>query len=157
MGNFIAPSADVIGKVSLGEDSSIWYHAVLRGDHDFIRVGRCCNIQDGCILHTDEGYPVEIGDCVTVGHGAIVHGCHIGDNTLIGMGAIILNGAEIGENCLIGAGALVTQGMKIPDGMMVLGSPAKIKRPLTAEEIRGNRNSAEEYVMLSKNVCEKRI
>ncbi len=155
MRNFIAPSADVVGDVVMGACSSIWYQAVLRGDGDPIRIGRCSNIQDGCILHTDKGYPIVIGDYVTIGHGAIIHGCTIGDNTLIGMGAIILNGAEIGKNCLIGAGALVTQGVKIPDGMMVLGSPAKVRRVLTSEEIEKNREAAEEYLNLSSKMRSK--
>lgn len=147
---YIAPSADVIGDVVINENGSVWYQAVIRADNDRIEIGCGSNIQDSCVLHADAGYPVKIGDYVTVGHGAIIHGCEIGDNTLIGMGAIILNGAKIGKNCLIAAGALVTQGKEIPDGSMVMGSPAKIRRELTEEEIAGNRESAEEYIVLGR-------
>ncbi len=149
-GAYIAPSADVTGDVKLAEDSSIWYQAVLRADHDRISVGKGTNIQDGCVLHVDEGYPIQIGEYVTAGHGAILHGCTIGDNSLIGMGAIVLNGAVIGKNCIIGAGALVTQGTVIPDGMMALGTPAKVRRALSEEEISQNRKSALEYIACAK-------
>lgn len=149
-GAYIAQSADVTGNVRLADDVSIWYQAVLRADHDAISIGKGSNIQDGCVLHVDEGYPLRIGEAVTVGHGAILHGCSIGDNSLIGMGAIVLNGASIGKNCIIGAGALVTQGTVIPDGMLALGSPAKVKRPLTSEEIRENRQSALDYIDCAK-------
>lgn len=141
----IAPGAAVVGDVTLGAQSSIWYHAVLRADNDVIVIGERSNIQDGCVLHVDEGCPIRIGDGVTVGHGAILHGCSIGDNALIGMGAILLNGAKIGANCIIGAGALVTQGMEIPDGSLAMGMPAQVRRPVTGEEIKGNLRSAEEY------------
>lgn len=149
-GAYIAPSADVTGDVTLGKDSNIWYQAVVRGDHACIRIGEGTNIQDGCVLHVDEGYPVEVGDYVTVGHGAILHGCRVGDGSLIGMGAIVLNGVKIGKNCVIGAGALVTQGTVIPDGMMALGSPAKVKRAVTEEEIELNRVGAQEYIDCAK-------
>lgn len=149
-GAYIAPSADVMGDVVLEKESSIWYHAVVRADHAYIHIGEGSNIQDGCVIHVDEGYPVEVGDYVTVGHNAILHGCKIGECSLIGMGAIVLNGAKIGKNCLIGAGALVTQGTVIPDGMMVLGSPAKVKRALTEAEIEQNRKSTQEYIDLAK-------
>ena len=147
---YIAPSADIIGDVVIKENGSVWYQAVVRADNDRIEIGSGSNVQDSCVLHADAGYPVKIGDYVTVGHGAIIHGCEIGDNTLVGMGAIILNGAKIGKNCLIAAGALVTQGKEIPDGSMVMGSPAKIRRELTKEEIAGNRESAEEYIELGR-------
>lgn len=147
---YIAPSADIIGDVVIKENGSVWYQAVVRADNDRIEIGSGSNVQDSCVLHADAGYPVKIGDYVTVGHGAIIHGCEIGDNTLVGMGAIILNGAKIGKNCLIAAGALVTQGKEIPDGSMVMGSPAKIRRELTKEEIVGNRESAEEYIELGR-------
>ena len=147
---YIAPSADIIGNVVIKENGSVWYQAVIRADNDRIEIGCGSNIQDSCVLHADAGYPVKIGDYVTVGHGAIIHGCEIGDNTLVGMGAIILNGAKIGKNCLIAAGALVTQGKEIPDGSMVMGSPAKIRRELTEEELAGNRESAEEYIVLGR-------
>lgn len=143
---YVAPSADVLGETELGKDVSIWYRAVVRADLDKIVIGKGSNIQDGCVLHVDAGHPVQIGEYVTVGHGAILHGCTVGDHSLIGMGAIVLNGAVIGKNCIIGAGALVTQGTVIPDGMMALGSPAKIRRPLSEEEIRQNEGSALEYI-----------
>ena len=147
---YIAPSADIIGDVTLDQDASVWYQAVIRGDHDKIYVGNGSNIQDGCVLHADEGFPVEVGANVTVGHNAIVHGCTIGEGSLIGMGAIILNGARVGKNCVIGAGALVTQGTVIPDGMMALGSPAKVKRAVSEEEVLQNRKNAQEYVLLAR-------
>ncbi|MCU6762970.1 carnitine operon protein CaiE [uncultured Roseburia sp.] len=147
---FIAESADVWGDVSLEEDSSVWFHSVIRGDHDSIKIGKSSNIQDGCILHADAGFPVKIGDYVTIGHGAVVHGCEISDGALIGMGAIILNGARIGKNSIVGAGALVTQGMVIPDGMVALGSPAKVRRKATYEEITENRKNAIDYAVFGK-------
>lgn len=147
---YIADSADVIGDVIMEKNSSVWYQAVVRGDHDQIRIGEGSNIQDGCILHADEGYPVHIGKYVTIGHNAIIHGCEIGDGVLIGMGAIVLNGAKIGKDCIIGAGALVTQGTVIPDGMMALGSPAKVKRAAMSEEILQNRKNTEDYIIFAK-------
>lgn len=149
-GIYIAQDADVLGNVRIGERSSVWYHAAIRAENDSITIGSESNIQDGCVLHTDAGYPVTIGDRVTVGHQAVIHGCSIGDGTLVGMGSIILNGAKIGARCIIGAGALVTQGMVIPDGSLAFGSPAKVVRPLTEEEIEMNQKAAEEYLHLSK-------
>lgn len=143
---FLAPNATVVGRVTLLEGCSIYFGAVLRAEAADMVVGRFTNIQDNCVLHTDIGCPIAIGDGCTIGHGAIVHGCSIGDNTLVGMGAIILNGAKIGKNCLIGAGALVPQGMEIPNGSMAFGSPAKIRRLLTPEEIEGNRESMRIYM-----------
>ena len=128
------------------EDSSIWFHATLRAEEAPIQIGKGSNIQDGVVIHTDEGYDVKIGDMVTVGHNAIIHGCHIGDGTLIGMGAIVLNGAKIGKNCIIGAGALVTQGKEIPDGTLAFGNPAKVIRKLTEEEIANNLKDAQHYI-----------
>lgn len=142
----IAEGAVVRGRVALGENVSIWYNAVLRGDVDAIEVGDDTNIQDGCIVHEDFGCPTRIGRRVTVGHGAILHGCTIGDDTLIGMGAIVLNGAHIGAECIVGAGALVTQGTVVPDGSVVLGSPARIVRQVTTEELEHNRANAQLYV-----------
>lgn len=153
---FVAASADIVGNVRLGRDSSVWYQAVIRGDHDWICVGEESNIQDGCVLHADEGYPVQIGAQVTVGHRAIIHGCKIGAGTLVGMGAIVLNGAKIGKNCVIGAGALVTQGMEIPDGMMALGCPAKIRRAVTKEEMEENLKNAIDYVRLSRQYAARK-
>lgn len=148
----IARGAILVGNVTLGEQSSVWYNAVVRADNEPITIGARSNIQDCCVLHVDEENPIQIGDGVTVGHGAILHGCTIGDNSLIGMGAVVLNGAQIGKNCIIGAAALVTQGMEVPDNSMVLGVPAKVRRPLTEEEIEGNRRAAAEYVDHLKNI-----
>lgn len=143
---FIAEGAVVRGDVRIERNASIWYNAVLRGDVDSIAVGEGSNIQDGCVAHVDRGCPVRIGRNVTVGHGAIVHGCTIGDGTLIGMGAIILNGAVIGEGCIVGAGALVTQGKHIPAGTLVVGSPARTVRAVTPEEREHNLANAQLYV-----------
>lgn len=142
---FVAPGAVVRGDVHLAENSSVFYNAVLRGDRAPIFIGAGTNIQDGCVVHVEYDLPAVVGRDVTAGHGAILHGCTIGDETLIGMGAIVLNGARIGRNCLIGAGALVTQNAVIPDGSMVIGSPARVKRPLTPEEMDGIRQSAADY------------
>lgn len=138
----IAEGATVVGDVRLAKGVNIWYGAVLRGDMGPITVGEDTNIQDGAILHEE----TVVGKGCTIGHGAIVHGCTVGDNTLIGMGAIVLNGAKIGSDCIVGAGALVTGKMDAPDGSMILGSPAKVMRPLTPEEIESNRASMEEYL-----------
>ena len=143
---FIAQTAALIGNVSLGEDASIWFGVVIRGDNENIAVGARSNIQDNCVLHTDPGYPIAIGEGCTIGHNAIIHGCKIGDNSLIGMGATILNGAVIGKNCLIGAGALVTSGQVVADNSMVLGAPGKVKRMLDEEAIEDNRRAANGYV-----------
>lgn len=143
---FVAHNATVLGNVTIGAESSVFFGAVLRAESASIKIGQRTNIQDNCVLHVDEGAPMDIGDDVTVGHGAILHGCTIGSNSLIGMGAIVLNGAQIGQNCIIGAGALVSQGAVIPDGSMVLGVPGRVKRSLTEEEIAGNRESAAGYV-----------
>lgn len=143
---FIAPGAVCMGDVALGKDCSIWYHATVRADRAPIKIGSGSNIQDNCVVHVDKGFPVTIGNYVTVGHGAILHGCQVGDGSLIGMGAIILNGAKIGRNCIVAAGALVTQNTEIPDGMLAMGSPAKVIRKLSEEEIASNRKNAEEYI-----------
>jgi carbonic anhydrase/acetyltransferase-like protein (isoleucine patch superfamily) len=143
---YIAPTATVVGDVRLAEESSIWFGAVLRGDIEPVIVGPRSNVQDGCILHTGAGEPAIVGAGVTLGHAAIVHGCRIADNVLVGMRATLLNGVEVGENCLVGAGALVTQGTIIPPGSLVLGMPARVVRPLTPEEIESIRISAAHYV-----------
>lgn len=145
---FIAPNATVLGDVTIGEDASIWYNSVLRGDINRIAVGRGSNVQDGSVLHLSADHGCIIGEYVTVGHMAMLHACTIGDECLIGMGAIILDGATIGERCIVGAGALVTQGKSIPAGSMVLGSPAKVVRALTDDEQAGLREWAERYVRL---------
>jgi carbonic anhydrase/acetyltransferase-like protein (isoleucine patch superfamily) len=144
--SWIAPDADVIGKVTLSAGVGIWFGAVLRGDNEPLVVGEDSNIQEHCMLHTDPGFPVTIGRGCTIGHRAIIHGCTIGDNVLVGMGAIVLNGARIGENSLVGAGALVPEGREIPPGSLVIGMPGKVARVLTAEEIARNRRSAANYV-----------
>lgn len=143
---FIAPDAHVIGNVSLGEDVGVWFGSVLRGDNEPITVGARTNIQEGCMLHTDPGFPIVIGRGCTIGHHAVVHGCAIGDNTLIGMGARVLNGARIGDNCLVGAGALVTERKEFPDNVLIVGAPARIARELDAEAIAGLACSADIYV-----------
>ncbi len=143
---FIAPSADVLGNVTVGEDCSVWYHATIRGDRGSVVIGKGSNVQDNCVIHMDDGLEVRIGEYVTIGHSAIVHGAVIGDESLIGMGAILMNGCEIGRQCVIGAGALVTQNTKIPDGSLVVGSPAKVVRQLTEEEKAHFRENALSYV-----------
>ena len=130
---WVAPDANIIGKVTLGQGVSVWFGATLRGDNERITVGPGSNIQENCVLHTDMGYPLIIGAHCTIGHKAILHGCIIGDGTLIGMGATILNGAKIGSGCLIGAGALITEGKVIPDGSLVMGAPGRVVRVLDAD------------------------
>ena len=147
---FIAKSADVVGKVKLGNFISVWFQVVLRGDVDSITIGDRTNIQDGSVVHVAAGYPTIIGDGVSIGHKAIIHGCEIGDNVLVGMGAIILNGAKIGENSIVGAGSLVTQGKVFPPNSLIMGSPAKVVRELKPEEIQSIRDNAEEYLETMK-------
>ena len=147
---WVAPSADVMGHVEMDENSSVWFGAVLRGDNEPIIVGANSNIQDMSVLHTDIGAPLTIGEGVTVGHKVTLHGCEIGDYSLIGMGATILNHAKIGKNCIIGAGALVTGGQIIPDGSLVLGVPAKVVKQLSEEQISKLKLSAQSYVLNAK-------
>ena len=142
---WVAPDANVIGQVTLGEAVTIWFGATLRGDNEPIDVGAGSNIQENCVLHVDPGFPIRIGSHCTIGHKAMLHGCTIGDNSLIGMGATVLNGAKIGKNCLIGAGALVTEGKEIPDGSLVMGAPGKVVRMLDEAAIQGLRGSALHY------------
>lgn len=144
--NFIAPDARLVGRVVLGRDASVWYGAVLRGDNEAIEVGERSNIQEHCVLHTDMGYPLAIGADCTIGHRAMLHGCVIEDNCLVGIGAIILNGARIGRGSLVGAGALVTEGKVFPPNSLVIGSPARVARTLDAAAVEGIRQSAAHYV-----------
>ena len=143
---WVADSAEVIGRVTLGKDASVWFGAVLRGDSDSITIGEGSNVQDASVLHADAGVPLVVGCNVTIGHQVMLHGCTIGDESLIGIGAVVLNGAKIGRNCLVGAGALVTEGKECPDGSMIIGSPAKAVKQLSPEQIEGLRHSARHYV-----------
>ena len=143
---WIAPNASVIGEVNLERDASIWFNAILRADNEPITIGEGSNVQDGAIIHTDPGFACRIGKKVTVGHMAMLHGCSIGDGSLIGIGSVVLNGAKIGKNCIIGSKALVTEGMEVPDGSMVLGIPGKIKKTLTEEEQSVVPLGAEHYI-----------
>lgn len=146
LSTYVAPWAMVIGDVSVGENVSLWPYVVIRGDNEPISIGADCNIQEHSLLHTDPGFPISIGKGCTIGHRAILHGCVIGNNSLIGMGAIVLNGAKIGNNCLVGAGALVTEGKEFPDGSLIVGSPAKVVRTLNELEIGRLAVSAAHYL-----------
>jgi len=143
---WVADSAQVMGAITLEANTSVWFGAVLRGDTETIRIGRGSNIQDLSVLHADVGMPLTVGEDVTVGHQVMLHGCTIGDGSLIGIGAVVLNGAVIGKGCLVGAGSLVTEGKVFPDGSMILGSPAKVVRQLSPEQLEGLRMSARHYV-----------
>ena len=143
---WVAESAQVIGRVRMGENASVWYGAVLRGDNDWITLGAGSNVQDGSVLHTDHGFPLTLGQNVTIGHQVMLHGCTVGDNSLVGMGSIVLNNARIGKNSIVGAGALVTEGKEFPDGVLIVGSPAKVVRALTPEQIARLQATAEHYV-----------
>tara|TARA_B100001559_G_scaffold171409_1_gene143647 strand:- start:990 stop:1523 length:534 start_codon:yes stop_codon:yes gene_type:complete len=143
---YVAESASVIGKVRLANDTSVWFGAVLRGDNESITVGENTNIQECAVIHTDPGFPCILGSNVTIGHQAMLHGCQVGDNSLIGINAVVLNGAKIGRNCLIGANALVTENQEIPEGSLVIGSPAKPIKQLTTAQIQKLKESAEHYV-----------
>lgn len=145
----ILPGAAVVGDVTLGPDCSVWFNAVLRGDGMAITLGRGCNVQDCCVLHSEKHATV-LGDWVSIGHGAVVHGAVVGDNTIVGMGATLLDFARIGKNCMVGAGSVVTGRMDAPDGSLVLGNPAKVVRPLTDKEIAGLRKNAEHYARLKE-------
>jgi len=142
---WIAPDANLIGRVVIEDAASVWFCSTLRGDNETVTVGAGSNIQENCVLHTDMGYPLTIGQGCTIGHKVMLHGCTIGDNSLIGMGATVLNGAKIGRNCLIGAGALITEGKEIPDGSLVMGVPGKVVRALDDAAIDGLRKSALGY------------
>src|SRR5210317_1188016 len=143
--NWVAPNATIIGDVTLGKNSSVWFNATIRGDIENIHVGEGSNVQDGSVLHTDPGYPLKIGKNVTIGHLVMLHGCTIGDNSLIGIGAVILNNAKIGKNCIIGAKALITENKVIPDNSLVVGSPGKIVRQVSKEEAKSITENAIHY------------
>lgn len=143
---FVAENATVIGRVRLDAGASVWFNCVLRGDADLLHIGACSNVQDGSVLHADPGFPLQVGENVTVGHMVMLHGCSIGDNSLIGIGAIVLNGAKIGRNCIIGAGALIPEGKEIPDNSLVMGAPGKIVRECGDKERAAIASSAKHYV-----------
>jgi len=143
--HFVAPGAMVVGSVTLGERVSVWFNVVIRADNDQVHIGDGSNVQDGSILHVDPGFPIHVGNNVTVGHKVMLHGCSIGDGSLIGMNAVVLNGAQIGRECLIGANALVTEGMEIPDRSLVLGSPGKVIKPLDDKMLAMLGNAAKHY------------
>lgn len=152
---FIAPSADLVGDIAIAEGVSIWFNTVIRADMDSISIGKNTNIQDCSVVHTDSGFPTTLGEGITIGHGAVIHGCTIGDNCLIGMGTVVLNGVEVGENSLVGAGSLVSQGMKIPPRSLVLGSPAKVVKELKPGMIDAIRKNGAAYVANSADYLEE--
>jgi carbonic anhydrase/acetyltransferase-like protein (isoleucine patch superfamily) len=149
-GNWIAPSACVIGKVILKKDASVWFNATLRGDNEPITLGERANVQDGCVLHTDMGFPLTLAENVTIGHMVMLHGCTIGRGSLLGIGSVVLNGAVIGEDCLIGAGALIPEGKVIPPRSLVIGQPGQVKRELSDEDIAKMHWAADHYVEKSR-------
>lgn len=151
---FVAPNATIIGNVKIAPNASIWYGSVLRGDNDHIYIGENSNIQDLSVIHVDPGKPVHIGANCTIGHRAIIHGAHINDNVLVGMGAIIMNNVKVGENCIIGANTLITEGKEIPEGSMVIGSPGKVVKSLNEEQIQAIQRNAEVYVENAKRFRE---
>ncbi|MBX9756031.1 MAG: gamma carbonic anhydrase family protein [Pseudomonadaceae bacterium] len=144
--SWVAPNAVLVGKVKLEAGASVWFNTVLRGDNELIHIGENSNVQDGTVMHTDMGYPLSIGKGVTIGHNVMLHGCTVGDFSLIGINAVVLNGAKIGKNCLIGANALIPEGKVIPDGSLVMGSPGKVVRELTEQQIKMLEASAAHYV-----------
>src|SRR5690606_16799338 len=143
---YISDSASIIGRVTLGENSTVWFQTTIRGDHENITIGRNCNLQESAVLHADPGFPLTLADNVSVGHQAMLHGCSIGEGSLIGIQAVILNGARIGKNCLVGAGALITEGKSFPDNTLIIGSPARALRALDENEIANLRRIADSYV-----------
>ncbi|NBY72687.1 MAG: gamma carbonic anhydrase family protein [Betaproteobacteria bacterium] len=147
---WVADSAQVIGRVTLEADTSIWFGSILRGDSEHLHIGAGTNVQDGCVLHADAGIPLTLEANVSVGHKVMLHGCTVGEGSLIGIGAVVLNHARIGKNCLVGAGALVTEGKDFPDGSMILGSPAKVVKTLSAEQILGIRRISDHYIENAK-------
>tara|TARA_B100000315_G_scaffold256212_2_gene301600 strand:+ start:1727 stop:2251 length:525 start_codon:yes stop_codon:yes gene_type:complete len=153
--HWLADNANLMGNIHLGAETSIWWNAVLRGDNEPIIIGDRSNIQDGCVLHTDPGFPLTVGVNVTVGHMSMLHGCVIGDGSLIGIGSTVLNGAKIGKNCLIGAHSLITEGKEIPDNSLVMGSPGKVIREMDAEQIAGMKEIADGYVERAQRYAEE--
>ena len=143
---WVADSAQVIGNVAIADGSSVWFGCVLRGDGERLSIGRNCNVQDGSVVHADPGFPVTLGDNVSIGHQVMLHGCTVGEGSLIGIRSVVLNGARIGKHCLVGAGSLVTEGKEFPDGSMILGSPAKVVRQLSPEQIAGLERASKHYV-----------
>ena len=143
---YVAESANVIGKARIGSNASVWFNVTIRGDNELIAIGANSNVQEGCVLHTDPGFPLNIGNDVTIGHQAMLHGCSVGEGSLIGIQAVILNGAKIGRNCLVGAGALVTEGKEFPDNSLIIGSPARVARTLSDEDIARMRANTANYV-----------
>ena len=154
-GAWVAESATVVGRVALGEGASVWYGAVLRGDNEWITLGARCNVQDGSVLHTDMGFPLTLGDDVTIGHQVMLHGCTIGENTLVGIQAVVMNGAVIGKESLVGAGSLVTEGKVFPERSLILGSPAKVVRQLTEEDVARLRKTAAGYARRAQQYREE--
>ena len=144
--SWIAPDASLIGKVRLDADASVWFGAVLRGDNELIHIGEGSNVQDGSVLHTDMGWPLTLGEDVSIGHQVMLHGCTVGDGSLIGIHAVVMNGARIGRNCLVGAGAIVTEGKEFPDNSLIVGAPAKLVRELTPEQAARMRAGAAHYI-----------
>lgn len=143
---YVAAGAQIIGDVTIGEESSVWFNAVIRGDTEAIRIGRRTNVQDACVLHADPGFPCTVGDGVTIGHSAVVHGAEVGDNVVIGMHAVLMNGAKVGQDSIVAVGAVVTEGSVVPPGSLVMGLPGKVTRALAPHEIEHNRQSAAHYV-----------
>ena len=149
-GSFTAPNVSIIGNVVLEEGASVWYNSVARCEFGYIHIGKNAAVEDSVVIHANEKYPVTLKENAVIGHGAILHGCSVGKNCVIGMGSILMNGCVIGDNCLVAAGSLVTQGVVIPEGSMVMGSPAKVKRPLTEEELESIRGTHKEYLKFSE-------
>lgn len=149
-GAWVADNATVLGRVEMGENASVWYACVVRGDTDTIRIGRNTNVQDACVLHADPGSPLLIGDDVTVGHQVMLHGCTIGEGSLIGIQAVVLNNAKIGKNCVVGAGSVVTEGKEFPDNSLIVGAPARVIRTLDADQVAGFRRAVPHYVENAK-------